>query len=139
VLKSYNKKQTPEDVTNCIRVLHKYGIRVHGMFISEGYSDIYHKLGIDSLQLSILIPVIGSKLYTSVQSARKFITEKFPNDWKLYDSLRVKLRIFVSGRWATELSKGGRPKTETTWQDLRKFKSPPLLPLRLFSPFKPSP
>lgn len=89
VLKSYNKKQTPEDVTNCIKVLHKYGIKVHGMFISEGYSDIYDKLGIDSLQLSILIPVIGSKLYTSVQSTRKFITEKFPNDWKLYDGGHV--------------------------------------------------
>ncbi len=89
VLKSYNKRQTPEDVTNCIRVLHKYGIRIHGMFISEGYSDVYDKLGIDSLQLSILIPVIGSKLYTSVQSARKFITEKFPTDWKLYDGGHV--------------------------------------------------
>ncbi|MCK4242021.1 MAG: B12-binding domain-containing radical SAM protein [Dehalococcoidia bacterium] len=89
VLKSYNKKQTPEDVTNCIKVLHKYGIKVHGMFISEGYSDIYDKLGIDSLQLSILIPIIGSRLYTSVKSARKFITEKFPTDWKLYDGGHV--------------------------------------------------
>lgn len=89
VLKSYNKRQTPEDVTNCIKVLHKYGIKVHGMFISEGYSDIYHKLGLDSLQLSILIPIIGSRLYTSVQSARKFITEKFPTDWKLYDGGHV--------------------------------------------------
>ena len=89
VLKSYNKRQTPEDVTNCIKVLHKYGIKVHGMFISEGYSDIYDKLGIDSLQLSILIPIIGSRLYTSVQSARKFITEKFPTDWKLYDGGHV--------------------------------------------------
>ncbi len=89
VLKSYNKRQTPEDVFNCIRVLHKYGIKVHGMFISEGYSDIYDKLGLDSLQISILIPIIGSKLYTSVQSARKFITEKFPSDWKLYDGGHV--------------------------------------------------
>lgn len=89
VLKSYNKRQTPEDVTNCIKVLHKYGIKVHGMFISEGYSDIYDKLGIDSLQLSILIPIIGSRLYTSVKSARKFITEKFPTDWKLYDGGHV--------------------------------------------------
>jgi len=89
VLKSYNKKQTPEDVTNCIKVLHKHGIKVHGMFISEGYSDVYDKLGLDSLQLSILIPIIGSKLYTSVKSARKFITEKFPTDWKLFDGGHV--------------------------------------------------
>ena len=88
-LESYNKRQTPEDVTNCIEVLHRYGIKVHGMFISEGYSDIYDKLGLDSLQLSILIPILGSKLYTSVKSARKFITEKFPTDWKLYDGGHV--------------------------------------------------
>ena len=60
VLKSYNKRQTPDDVRKCIEVLHKYGIRVHGMFISEGYAD-YDKLGIDSLQLSILVPILGSK------------------------------------------------------------------------------
>jgi len=33
--------------------------------------------------------VIGSRLYTSVKSARKFITEKFPTDWKLYDGGHV--------------------------------------------------
>ena len=88
-LDSYNKRQTPEDVTNCIKVLHKHGIKVHGMFISEGYSEVYDELGLDSLQLSILIPIIGSKLYTSVKSARKFITEKFPTDWKLFDGGHV--------------------------------------------------
>lgn len=89
VLKSYDKRQTPEDARHCIQVLHKYGIRIHGMFISEGYSDIYHKLGIDSLQLSILVPIIGSKLYTRVKSARRFIAERFPADWKLFDGGHV--------------------------------------------------
>jgi hypothetical protein len=88
-LKRYNKKQTPEDVKSCIEVLHKYGIKVHGMFISEGYSDIYNKLGIDSLQLSILIPIIGSKLYTVVKDARQFIVERFPADWELFDGGHV--------------------------------------------------
>jgi len=89
VLKQYNKKQTPEDITKCIKVLHKYGIRIHGMFISEGYSDIYHKLGIDSLQLSILVPIIGSELYTKIKAAQQFIVEKFPSDWKLFDGGHV--------------------------------------------------
>lgn len=89
VLKSYHKKQTPEDVTRCIEVLHKYGIRVHGMFISEGYSDIYDRLGIDSLQLSILIPLIGSRLYGGVKAAGRFIAERFPTDWKLFDGGHV--------------------------------------------------
>jgi len=88
-LKHYNKKQTPEDVKSCIDVIHKYGIKVHGMFISEGYSDIYNKLGIDSLQLSILIPLIGSKLYNKVKDAGQFIVKKFPADWELFDGGHV--------------------------------------------------
>jgi len=59
VLKKYNKKQNPEDISFCIDMLHKYGIKVHGMFISDGYTDIYHRLGIDSLQLCILVPILG--------------------------------------------------------------------------------
>ena len=88
VLKSYNKRQTPDDAIKCIEMLHKYGIRVHGMFISEGYSD-YDKLGIDSLQLSILVPILGSKLYAKVKDAKQFIIEKFPTDWKLFDGGHV--------------------------------------------------
>jgi len=88
VLKSYNKRQTPDDVRKCIEVLHKHDIRVHGMFISEGYSD-YDKLGIDSLQLSILVPILGSKLYTKVKDARQFIIGRFPTDWKLFDGGHV--------------------------------------------------
>ncbi len=88
-LKRYNKKQTPEDVSTCIKVLHKYGIRVHGMFISEGYSDVYDKLGIDSLQLSVLIPLIGSRLYTTVKDAGQFVVKRFPADWQLFDGSHV--------------------------------------------------
>lgn len=89
VLKRYNKMQTPEDTTNCIKVLHKYGIKVHGMFISEGYSDIYDKLEVDSLQLSVLTPLIGSKLYSTIKEAGQFIVRKFPTDWKLFDGGHV--------------------------------------------------
>ncbi len=89
VLKSYNKKQTPEDINTCIKVLHKYGIRIHAMFISDGYTDIYHRLGIDSLQLCILVPILGSKLYTAIKGSGRFITDKFPTDWKLFDGGHV--------------------------------------------------
>ncbi|MBE0415488.1 MAG: B12-binding domain-containing radical SAM protein [Dehalococcoidia bacterium] len=88
MLRRYNKKQTPGDVNTCIEVLHKYGIKVHGMFISEGYSD-YNKLGIDSLQLSILVPLIGSKLYTMVKDAGQLIVKRFPKDWELFDGGHV--------------------------------------------------
>ncbi|MEA1959068.1 MAG: radical SAM protein [Chloroflexota bacterium] len=89
VLKKYNKKQTPEEVTNCIDVLHKYRIRVHGMFISDGFTDIYHKIGVDSLQLCVLVPLIGSKLYTAIKGSGRLIADRFPNDWKLFDGQHV--------------------------------------------------
>jgi hypothetical protein len=89
VLKRYNKKQTPEDVVNCVKVLHRHGIKVHGMFISDGYSDIYHKLGIDTLQLSILTPLLGSRLYTAIKDAKQLIVDKYPTDWKLFDGAHV--------------------------------------------------
>jgi anaerobic magnesium-protoporphyrin IX monomethyl ester cyclase len=89
VLKKYNKKQNPEDISFCINMLHKYGIKVHGMFISDGYTDIYHRLGIDSLQLCILVPILGSKLYTAVKSSGRFVTDRFPTDWKLFDGGHV--------------------------------------------------
>ncbi|MFA5374552.1 MAG: radical SAM protein [Dehalococcoidia bacterium] len=88
-LKKYNKKQTPEDIKNCIRVLHKYKIRVHGMFISDGYTDIYNKIGVDSLQLCVLVPLIGSKLYTAIKGSGRLIADRFPNDWKLFDGGHV--------------------------------------------------
>jgi len=88
-LKRYDKKQTPEDVRRCIEVLHKYGIKVHGMFISEGYSDVYPRLGLNSLQLSILIPLPGSKLYNTVNNAGHFVVERFPADWQLFDGAHV--------------------------------------------------
>ena len=88
-LKSYNKKQTPDDIRECLKLLHKYHIKVHGMFISEGYSDIYKKLGIDSLQISVLMPLVGSRLYTSVKDAGKFISQKYPTDWAFFDGVHV--------------------------------------------------
>ena len=89
ILKSYNKKQTPEDTLDCIKVLHKHGITVHGMFISEGYSDIYDKIGLDSFQLSVLTPLAGSKLYSTVKEAGQLILRQFPTDWKFFDGTHV--------------------------------------------------
>jgi hypothetical protein len=84
------------------------------MFISEGYSDIYAKLGIDSLQLSVLIPLIGSQLYTTVKDAGRFIVERFPEDWNLFDGGHVV-------HWPDDLSPFEMQKQ--TIQAMRKFYS----------------
>ena len=88
-LKQYDKRQTLDDITRCLDLLHKYKIKVHGMFISEGYSDIYNKLGLDSIQISILIPLVGSKLYDTIKEAGRFLSTKYPDDWALFDAFHV--------------------------------------------------
>lgn len=88
-LDQYGKKQSPDDIVNCIKVLHKHKIKIHGMFISEGYSDIYDRLGLDTLQLTILTPITGSRLYGVVQDAGRFLSQIYPADWKLFDGLHV--------------------------------------------------
>jgi radical SAM superfamily enzyme YgiQ (UPF0313 family) len=113
-LKQYGKKQTPEDITNCIRVLHKYGIKVHGMFISEGYSDIYNKLGLDTLQLTILTPITGSRLYNAIKDAGRFLAQIYPSDWKLFDGCHVV-------HWPDNLSPHEMQKQ--TFQALKRFYS----------------
>ena len=89
MLKKYDKKQTLEDITRCIDLLHKYKIKIHGMFISDGYSDIYNELGLDSLQISVLIPLVGSKLYRTIEEAGTFLSDKVPRDWALFDGAHV--------------------------------------------------
>jgi len=113
-LQSYGKNQTPEDVANCIKVLHKHGIKVHGMFISEGYSDIYSKLGLDTLQLTILTPIVGSRLYNAIREAGRFITRTYPTDWKLFDGLHVV-------HWPNDLSPMEMQKQ--TFKALKRFYS----------------
>jgi radical SAM superfamily enzyme YgiQ (UPF0313 family) len=88
-LKAYNKRQTLEDITGCLDLLHKYKIKVHGMFISEGYTDVYNKLGIDSLQLSVLVPLVGSNLYARTKEAGTLLSSKFPKDWAFFDGGHV--------------------------------------------------
>ncbi len=88
-LREYGKKQTPDDVKRCIRALHRRGIKVHGMFISDGYSDVYDRLELDTLQLTILTPIIGSRLYRAVQEAGRFVTQIYPSDWSLFDGMHV--------------------------------------------------
>jgi hypothetical protein len=88
-LERYGKRQTVEDVSKCLKLLHKHHIKVHGMFISEGYSKVYNELGLDSLQLCVLIPLVGSKLYEKVKAAGTLLSDRFPQDWALFDGVHV--------------------------------------------------
>ncbi|MEK6790101.1 MAG: radical SAM protein [Deltaproteobacteria bacterium] len=94
-LKAYNKKQTVEDITNCIRVLHKNRIRIHGMFVLGGDDDTVDtihetvqfakKNDLESVQFLILTPLPGTKCFSDLESQGRIISK----DWSLYDAHHV--------------------------------------------------
>ncbi len=94
-LKAYNKKQSLEDIEYCIRVLHKNGIRIHGMFVfgaDHDTTDTIHETvrfakrnDLESIQFLILTPLPGTKLYHDLDREGRIITK----DWALYDAHHV--------------------------------------------------
>ncbi len=91
-LDSYGKKQTVEEGRRCIDILRKANIKIHGMFLSEGYYD-YDKENISTLQLTIETPLPGSNLFERVKNSRKFIKDFDPlenyKNWSLFDGQHV--------------------------------------------------
>jgi radical SAM superfamily enzyme YgiQ (UPF0313 family) len=94
-LMSYNKKQTVQDVRRCITLLHKHGIKVHGMFVLGSDDDDFstiedtvkfcHEMKLDSVGYSVLHPLPGSRLYDILDSEGRIFTK----DWSLYDGTHV--------------------------------------------------
>ncbi|MBI5468618.1 MAG: B12-binding domain-containing radical SAM protein [Deltaproteobacteria bacterium] len=94
-LKAYNKKQSVEDITYCIKTLRKKGIRIHGMFVFGSDQDttdtieetvrFAKKNDLDSVQFLILTPLPGTKCYRDLEGEGRIITK----DWSLYDAHHV--------------------------------------------------
>jgi radical SAM superfamily enzyme YgiQ (UPF0313 family) len=94
-LNAYNKKQDIDDIKECIKSLHEYGIRVHGMFVLGSDADdentardtvrFCHEMKVDSVQFSVLHPLPGSRLYDILESENRIFTKK----WSLYDGSHV--------------------------------------------------
>ena len=90
-LEEYNKKQSVEDVHECIARFHKYNIRVHGMFILGSDHDTVQsirdtvdfslKARIDSVQFMMLTPLPGTALFQKLEGENRILT----NNWELYD------------------------------------------------------
>lgn len=90
-LQGYDKRQTIEEVVHAIKAFHKEKISVHGMFVLGGDSDgkktaletvkfaLKHK--IDTIQMMILTPFPGTKVYDDLQKQNRI----FSRDWDLYD------------------------------------------------------
>jgi radical SAM superfamily enzyme YgiQ (UPF0313 family) len=90
-LKAYNKSQTVEGIRDCVVNFHRYGIKVHGMFVFGSEEDHYQvvrdtikfsrRLDLDSLQYLILTPVPGTPFYQEMEAQNRIICR----DWSQYD------------------------------------------------------
>jgi radical SAM superfamily enzyme YgiQ (UPF0313 family) len=90
-LKAYNKSQDLEAIKECVINFHKYGIKVHGMFVFGSEMDHYQVIrdtvkfsrgiDLDSLQYLILTPVPGTPVYAELEKQNRIICR----DWSQYD------------------------------------------------------
>jgi radical SAM superfamily enzyme YgiQ (UPF0313 family) len=90
-LKAYNKSQTVEGIRDCLVNFHKFGIKVHGMFVFGSEEDHFQvirdtvkfsrRLDLDSLQYLILTPVPGTPFYKEMEAQNRIICR----DWSQYD------------------------------------------------------
>jgi radical SAM superfamily enzyme YgiQ (UPF0313 family) len=90
-LEAYNKHQDVETIRDAVRVLHAYGVAVHGMFVVGSDADDAATLEetatfalenrIDTVQLMMLTPCPGTEFYDRIASEGRLLTK----DWSLYD------------------------------------------------------
>ena len=97
-LKSYRKAQTVEDIVRAVEVIHKYKIKVHGMFVLGSDEDdrdairetvrFAKKTRIDTVQFLILTPLPGTEFYTEMCREGRIIVD----DWSKFSGHHVVFR-----------------------------------------------
>lgn len=94
-LAAFQKRQTVEDIVSAIHSFHEKKIKIHGMFVLGGEDDDKNtiletvrfaiKEKIDTMQMTILTPFPGTKVYEDLESQKRIFTK----DWNLYDAQHV--------------------------------------------------
>ena len=97
-LAAFQKKQSVEKIVTAIRSFHEKRIKIHGMFVLGGEDDNKNtiwetfkfavKQKIDTIQMSILTPFPGTKVYEDLEAQKRIFTK----DWSLYDAQHI---VFV--------------------------------------------
>ena len=92
--KGINLKIGVKNYKKIIDKFHKYGIGVLGTFIignanesKQYYEELAQfiiKSGVDIVQLSILTPLPGTKLYERLEREDKLVYKDYPGDWDKY-------------------------------------------------------
>lgn len=94
-LHAYDKKQTVPQIIEAIRSFHKRKIKIHGMFVLGSDEDnkktvwdtlrFAIKEKIDTLQMTILTPLPGTRIYETLDKQKRIFTK----DWNLYDGQHI--------------------------------------------------
>lgn len=94
-LAAFQKRQTVEEIVTAIRSFHENKIKIHGMFVLGGDDDNKNtiwetlkfaiKQKIDTMQMTILTPFPGTKVYEDLEAQKRIFTK----DWSLYDAQHI--------------------------------------------------
>ncbi len=94
-LEAYNKKQSTDDIINCIKAVRGHGIHIHGMFVLgadtddvdtiKRTADFAINLGIDTVQFMMLTPLPGTPFFTEMKEKERLLH----TDWSKYDAHHV--------------------------------------------------
>ncbi len=94
-LKAFRKGITFQEIEEGVRTFHRYGIRVHGMFVLGADTDteetiratldFARKVRLDSAQFLILTPILGSKMFRQFEEAGRI----FEYRWDFYDGHHI--------------------------------------------------
>jgi radical SAM superfamily enzyme YgiQ (UPF0313 family) len=88
----YNKNQIVEDINECIKILKRHAINIHGMFVLGSDTDDIQtirntqkyakRLGIESVQFMMLTPLPGTPVFQELKNQGRLIH----TDWSKYDA-----------------------------------------------------
>ena len=100
--KRRNLKRGVDFYDEVVRKMHKYHIAVLGAFIfgldTDDEKDIWNRYlyiknsKIDVMQLSILTPLPGTKVFQRAKEEGRLIKNNFPEDWKYYHAAEVTMK-----------------------------------------------
>ena len=90
-LEHFNKSQSLEEMKEAIRTIHRYKIKIHGMFITGSEHDDIHtirqtvkfakKMEIETVQFIMLTPLPGTPVFKNLKQEGRLIS----SDWSYYD------------------------------------------------------
>jgi radical SAM superfamily enzyme YgiQ (UPF0313 family) len=93
VNKTYNLRGN-RDFAACCRRIQSHGIAVVGSFImgldvdtpgiGRTIADVASSYGVDILNLLLMTPLPGTRLWNRLESERRIVADRFPDDWAHY-------------------------------------------------------